>query len=686
MNLISRRPKLAFKKCCNPIFAFLILICVWVKTSGCSHKLPLPPPINTSTPGDGIWRAIGPFGVDVTTIAVAPADPNLLFTATTMGDIYRSDNAGTSWERVATLGTTVRTLNFHQIDPRIVYAGVDLFGVQKTIDGGETWTATGTGLEFDPFVYALAIHPADPNIIFAGTFKSIGTGGVYKSTNGGSNWQASRVGMADEFVLSVAINPNQPNILYAGTFNGRDVLYKSINSGESWTPSNNGLSRTTVFAIVIHPQQSETMYVATGNGIYQSTDGGANWRAMNNGLTNLDVRALIMPPQSPEVLYASGASGIFKTTDGGQSWAPMNSNLFNRVIVKLAVDSANPETVYAGAIGVSNAQSRGSFMGGVFKTTSGGQNWSSASEGLLSADVRAIAIEPRNTFAIYAGTFERGVMSSANGGKDWVSAFEGINLGLDDPRILDLDVDPRAPGTLVAATLAGGIYKSIDGGISWRNVWRSGRVQILARVPANPDILYAAAFSSGVLKSTDGGESWGPTTFDKPGIFALVVDPLAPTTLYAGVNAAEPEGGVYKSTDGGASWQKSSTGMTNPLVRSLAINPQDPKILYAGTLNSRRPPVPPQLFKTTNGGESWEKATELEFEFFVLLVNPRQPEMIYGANLGNGVIKSVDGGGTWSEVKEGLLNPRILALEFDPTDSNILYAGSVGDGIFRVRF
>ncbi|MGH7453878.1 MAG: WD40/YVTN/BNR-like repeat-containing protein, partial [bacterium] len=184
--------KLVRREPYNFLFTFLILIVVWVKTTGCSHELPLPPPIDASIPGDGIWKPIGPFGVDVTALAVAPAEPNLLFTATTMGDIYRSDNAGTSWERVATLGTTVRTLNFHPTDPRIVYAGADLFGVQKTNDGGETWTATGTGLEFDPFVYALAVHPQDHNVIYAGTFKSIGTGGVYKSTNGGSNWQASR--------------------------------------------------------------------------------------------------------------------------------------------------------------------------------------------------------------------------------------------------------------------------------------------------------------------------------------------------------------------------------------------------------------------------------------------------------------------------------------------------------------
>jgi photosystem II stability/assembly factor-like uncharacterized protein len=663
---------------------FLLSTLFLVKLLGCSHEVPTAPRIDT--PRDGIWRSIGPFGVDVTALAVAPTDPKFLFTATTMGDVYRSDNAGTSWKRATTLGTTVRTLNFHPTDPRIVYAGMDLFGVQKTINGGETWTVTNTGLEFDPFVYSLAIHPQDPNVIYAGTFKSIGTGGVYKSTDGGLNWKASREGMPDEFVLSVAINPNQPNILYAGSFNGRDVLYKSTNGGESWTPSNNGLSRTAVFAIVIHPQQAETMYVATGSGIYKSTDGGANWRAMNNGLTNLDVRALIMPPQSPEILYASGASGIFKTTDGGQSWAPINSGLFNRAIVKLAVDSANPGTIYAGAIGASNVQGRGSFMGGVFKTTTGGQSWVFSSEGLRSADVRAIAIAPSNPPVIYAGTFGRGLLRSTDGGGNWNSAVEGINLGLDDPQILDLDLDPRMPGTLIAATFAGGIYKSSDSGLNWRKVWPGGRTQTLARDPQNSDILYAGTFTAGVLKSTDGGESWMPTSFDKRGISTLVVNPLDPAIVYAAVSAAEPEGGVYKSTDRGASWQKSSAGLANPLVRSLAINLQDPNVLYAGTLNSRRPPIPPQLFRTTDGGESWEKASEIEFEFFVLLSNPQQPEVMYGANLGNGVLKSVDGGATWAEVKEGLSNPRILAMEFDPTDSNILYAGSVGDGIFRVRF
>jgi photosystem II stability/assembly factor-like uncharacterized protein len=673
-------------KSCNVKFAFLMLISIGAMSIGCSNDMALPPVNDLPTPGDGIWRSLGPYGIDVSALAVAPTDPMLLFAASDEGDVYKSDDAGMSWEKVAVLGTAVRTLVFHPTNSETVYVGTDLFGVQRTVDGGETWTVTSNGLVFDPFVYALAVHPSDPTAIYAGTFKSLGTGGVYKSTDGGLNWQASREGMTDGFVLSVAIDPNQPNIVYAGTFNGTDALYKSTDAGANWTAINNGLGRNDIFVIAINPQQSDVLYVATGgSGIYKSTDGGSSWRAMNSGLTTLDVRALILDPQSPETLYSSGASGVFETTNGGQSWTPMSSGLSNLVIVKLARDSINPDMIYAGATGVASSQSRGSFMGGVFKTTPGGQSWSFSSGGMRSADVRAIVIDPGNPSVIYAGTFGRGVMRSSDGGESWNSAFEGINVGLDDPQILDLDLDPSISGTLVAATFANGIYKSSNRGINWRNVWQGGRAQTLIRDPGNPHVLYAATLT-GILKSTDRGDNWLPTTFDKGGIFALVVNPADPSTIYAAVNAAEPEGGVYKSTDAGASWVKRSNGITNPLVRALAISPQDENILYAGTLRSKRPASPPHFFRTTDGGENWEKASDLEFESFALLIDPQQPDVIYSANLGSGAIKSTDGGVTWTEANDGLLNPRLLALEFDPTDPNIIYAGSVGDGIFRVRF
>lgn len=682
MTMHENQKSIISRAACLSFFGLVFLLLI----SGCARKQPAEPSDGGAAQGDGVWRSIGPFGMDVSALTMAPDDALLLFAATDMGNLFESVDGGASWQKIAALGTAIRDVIFDPRSSQTVYVGLDLFGVQKSIDGGVSWGASGSGLQFDPFVYDLVFHPGNPDILYAATFKSIGTGGVYISRDAGKTWQLSSNGIRDEFVLSLGVVPADPNLMYAGTFSGTDAIYKSTDAGANWSVTNNGLGRKDVFAIVIHPLQPEIVYLATSTGIYRSTNGGLSWRPKNSGLTSLDVRALVMDPRNPLVLYASGGLGIFKSTDGGESWMVVNSGLTNRAVVKLVVDPTNSNVVYGGAVGVAGAGSRGSFLGGVFKSTSAGEAWASASRGLLSQDVRAIAIVADNPDIIYAGTFGRGVFRSDDGGSSWNSMAERYNVGLDDPQILDLDIDPRQGNTVLAATFEAGIFRTDDGGKNWRSLWRGGRVQTIARDPKNPDVLFAASFQDGMLKSSDGGQSWVTTDFDKTNVFAIAIDPHTPSTIYAGVNESPPAGGVFKSLDGGLTWEHVSAGMTNTRVRALAIHPENPQIVYAGTLRDRTTSVPPILFRSEDGGKSWKPYTEEDLEAFVLLINPENPDILYSASLGEGVSVSRDGGRSWSKVNEGLFNPRLLALEFDPLNANRLYAGSVGDAIFRVQF
>lgn len=415
-----------------------------------------------------------------------------------------------------------------------------------------------------------------------------------------------------------------------------------------------------------------------------SSNGGVNWQQVNTGLGRLDVRALVIDPLNPATLYASGAAGIFKTTNGGQNWQASNNSLTNSVIVKLAIDPSQPDRVYAGAVGTSNVGGRGSFLGGIFVSDNGGNSWQFSSVGLASRDVRAIAIDPQDPFLIYAGTFGRGLFQSTDGGLTWNSAVESINLGLDNPQVLDIEIDPDDNRSLVVATFTGGIYKTDDAGTNWRNVRRGGRFQEIVRDPVSTNILYATAFAEGVLKSTDNGDTWTQTTFSIQRTFPMAIDPVNPSTIYVGVNFPEPDGGVYKSTDGGATWDKKSTGITNSLIRALAVDPQNPDVLFAGSL--RTSSVPPGIFKTTDGGENWQKVqTSFEFEPFVILIHPMNSNEIYSSNL-EGILKSPDGGVSWQLINDGLISTAVLAMAFDPTDPNIVYAGTRGDAVFRVGF
>src|SRR6267143_1396182 len=129
-----------------------------------------------------------------------------------------------------------------------------------------------------------------------------------------------------------------------------------------------------------------------------------------------------------------------------------------------------------------------------------------------------------------------------------------------------------------------------EGGI---NSWTStngpggGSIGALAIDPVTPSTLYAGAYSGGVFKSTDGGGSWTGVNTGLTDFFVrtLAIDPQTPATLYAGTysRVAYDNSGVFKSTDGGGSWSSVNTGLTDGYVLALAIDPQTPATLYAGT-------------------------------------------------------------------------------------------------------
>jgi photosystem II stability/assembly factor-like uncharacterized protein len=137
-----------------------------------------------------------------------------------------------------------------------------------------------------------------------------------------------------------------------------------------------------------------------------------------------------------------------------------------------------------------------------------------------------------------------------------------------------------------------GVFKSLDGGASWdaRNSGLPGKLYLyaLAIDPQRESTLYAVLAGGGVFKSSDGGESWSAVNAGLPTISvngrqsylvtSLVIDPVHPDTLYANGN------GVYRSTDGGATWKAVNMGLTTFGVNSLAIDSQDTRTVYAGTV------------------------------------------------------------------------------------------------------
>jgi photosystem II stability/assembly factor-like uncharacterized protein len=280
-----------------------------------------------------------------------------------------------------------------------------------------------------------------------------------------------------------------------------------------------------------------------------------------------------MDPTNPATVYAGAfGSGVFKSTNSGASWGPAGmagSNVF-----ALAMDPTNLNIIYAGGVG------------GVFKSTNGGVSWSFKGLGGDSI-VYALAVDPGNPNTIYetgnhcpdCDYYPSVVHKSTDGGESWNAVLSNLSI----PRPLTIDSNNSL--NVYVGDLAG-IHKSTDGGGSW-NFYTQGLpfnfVYSLAIDPSNPNTIYAGTwgrypYGTGVFKSIDAGTTWNGVGLANNTILALAVDPIRTNTIYAGTYGL----GVFKSTDAGANWTAFNDGLTNLIVRTLAIDPSGTQ-LHGGT-------------------------------------------------------------------------------------------------------
>src|SRR5262249_28191693 len=321
--------------------------------------------------------------------------------------------------------------------------------------------------------------------------------------------------------------------------NASGLAFKTDSGGAAWDVANNRLAADGVSALVVDPIATSTVYAATDRGVFKSTDSGTSWLPINQGLTGLDIRALAIDSRDTSILYAvpSSDQGLFRSTDGGASWR--ETSLTTGVFC-VAADPVTPSIIYAGANGSKGA--------GVYQSTDGGNAWTLANIAAgfnTRSFVKLLAIDPKTTSTIYAG----------------------VTQGQFEIELYDPD----------------SIVKSTDAGRTWRTRGLKGIIlESLAIDPASPSTLYVAAAADGVFKSTDGGDTWTQSNEGLASAVAasLIIDSAVPSTLYAGT-----PGGVFKSTNNGANW--SSTGLTNVLINSLAIDPSDHSRLY-GAAELRR--------------------------------------------------------------------------------------------------
>ncbi len=335
-------------------------------------------------------------------------------------------------------------------------------------------------------------------------------------------------------------------------------------------------------------------------------------------------------------------------------------------VTAVAGSAAQPLVYYMGGTG-----------GGVWKTVDGGLTWQPVSDKFFTAgSVGALAVAPSDANVVYAGTGEspiRGNLSPGDGlykSSDAAKTWKKIGLA-DAGQIAHVEVHPQNADLAYVAVLGHafgpnptrGVFRTKDGGRTWEKIlFRNDSTGAIALVldPVNPRILYAGLWQavrrpwelvsggagSGIFRSTDGGDSWTEITRNKGlpkgiiGKIGLAVSPLDHERVWALVEA--DSGGLFRSDDGGTTWTRASDDHE---IRQRAwyfthvfADPGSVDGVYV--LNTA-------LLKSGDGGKTFTTLRGPHGDHHALWIDPHDPTRMINGNDGGATISS-NGGATWS--------------------------------------
>jgi photosystem II stability/assembly factor-like uncharacterized protein len=321
------------------------------------------------------------------------------------------------------------------------------------------------------------------------------------------------------------------------------------------------------------------------------------------------------------------------------------------------------------------------------------------------AALDAVHSDPR---IVYIGAASGGVWKSENAGTTFKPVFDDHIQSIGA-----ITIDQRHPDTVWVGTgetwvrnsvsVGDGIYRTTDGGEKWEHLGLEGTERI-ARVilhPENPDIVYVAATGHlwnanperGVYKTTDGGQTWENILFvdENTGCSDLAIDPENPGILYAGMwdyrrqphffRSGGPGSGLYRTEDGGKNWDKVTGNVPEGTLGriALAVSPANPKIVWA-LVEAKKT----ALLRSSDRGLNWEVMTtapvvgQRPFYFAYMVPDPTDSNRLYKP--GYGLTVSDDGGKTFmgASIEGGNYHGDLHAMYISPSDPEFIYLGTDG--------
>jgi len=293
--------------------------------------------------------------------------------------LWHSPDGGQSWTRHRApfpLNSRIQALVAHPKEAHTVFAGGDT-GVFVSHDGGGRWERVNANGGADgslPTIWSLTVDPVDPDILFAGTRPS----GVYRSRDGGLQWDKLAIGAArecsigDAFVTSLVVDPDDHRRVWAGV--EIDGVFRSLDGGDTWTHLDGGLYDPDIHAVTLAATSPKRLYASTAREVFTSDDLGETWEPL--GIREKwplpYARGMVVKADDPGVLFAgcgettTGEKGhVLRTTNFGKSWeilpfpTPANATMWG-----LATHPADPDRIVAF-----------SLFGEVYVTENAGASW-----------------------------------------------------------------------------------------------------------------------------------------------------------------------------------------------------------------------------------------------------------------------------------------------------------------------
>ncbi|MCX8056563.1 MAG: T9SS type A sorting domain-containing protein [Ignavibacteria bacterium] len=479
-------------------------------------------------------------------IEISNSNPSTIFVSYghfSQSKIFRSTDGGNSFVQIHTLANQGRAeiaiapsnkdiiyISFHDLQTN------EVTKFQKSTNGGASFvdiTVPGPSLTYNSYTgpqawynNIIAVHPTDPNIVFAGGVD------LFKTTNGGQTWtqitnwysHISYPYVHADF-HAIAFHPTNPNIIYVGTDGG---IFRTSNGGLTWSERNSGLATIQFYYGAIHPNQNVYYGGTQDNGTLKSATG-TNWSMVfggDGGATHVDYN-------NPNIVYTEYVNlAIFKSTNAGSSWTKIMNGIptgpdyydgtTDRVlfIAPIEMDPNNPNILVAGTYRV-------------FRTTNGGNQWSAISSDLTGdgtgsngAKISALAIAKGNSNIIFAGCTNGRIQKTTDGGANWINISTGLpNLYLRDIEISTTNIN-NVYVTFSGFTSGSKVYKSTNGGASWTNISSNLPnipVYCIALNPQNENHLLVGT-DLGVFETTNGGTSWFKTSSSLPNVAVFDMD------------------------------------------------------------------------------------------------------------------------------------------------------------------